>query len=144
MMKLAIRDYDALPPGERNLLKLLLLHPERRTDTEDYREMARRVVAKLKVDYGQAGADPGFEALIKEMDEACPIFREMWRSPEIMGHSEGVHVEPHPKLGEITFAHSSYVVEGTPAQRVVIYAPNDPESAAKLDALRQAADEEEA
>jgi transcriptional regulator with XRE-family HTH domain len=132
MMAAAIRDYGVLPPQQRNLIKLLLLNPERRTGTRDYRTMAGRILSKLKVDYGQAGADPAFDALIEEMESLCPIFRELWRSPEIAGHSEGVHVERHPTLGDITFAHSSYVVEGAPSQRVVIYAPADPASAAKL------------
>ena len=102
---------------------------------DDYQAMARRILSKLRVDYGQAGPDPSFDALIEEMNEISPMFRELWRSPEITGHSEGVHPERHPTLGVITFAHSSYVVEGFPTLRVVIYAPYDAESASKLDQL---------
>ena len=67
------------------------------------------------------------------------MFRRLWRSPEITGHSEGVHPERHPVLGKIIFAHSSYVVEGAPTLRVVIYAPHDAESAAKVDQLAREA-----
>ena len=132
MMTAAIRDYGALPAEDRNLMKILLTSPERRAHAEDYDAMARRIISKLRVDYSQAGGDPAFDALIEEMNEICPAFQALWRSPEIAGHSEGVHAERHPRLGDITFAHSSYVVEGAPAQRVVIYAPYDPQSAAKV------------
>jgi transcriptional regulator with XRE-family HTH domain len=135
MMARAIRDYQALPESERNLMKILMMSPARRIDTDDYRAMARRVISKLKVDYGQAGSDPAFDALIDEMNAICPTFREFWPLPEITGHSEGVHVERHPALGAITFAHCSYIVEGAPAQRVLIYAPADSESAAKVATL---------
>ncbi len=135
MMTAAIRDYGALPPAERNLLKLLLMSPDRREHADDYQAMARRVLSKLRVDYGQAGIDPAFDTLIEEMTEICPMFRDLWRSPEITGHSEGVHAERHPTLGDITFAHSSYVVEGAPSLRVVIYAPHGAESAAKVEQL---------
>ncbi len=135
LMTAAIRDYGAMPPKERNLIKILMTSPERRANTDDYQAMARRILSKLRVDYGQAGPDPSFDALIEEMNEISPMFRELWRSPEITGHSEGVHPERHPVLGVITFAHSSYVVEGFPTLRVVIYAPYDAESASKLDQL---------
>ncbi len=139
MMTAAIRDYGALPPHERNLMKLLLMSPGRRTHADDYEAMARRILSKLRVDYGQAGVDPVFDALIEEMNEICPMFRQLWRSPEITGHSEGVHPERHPVLGDIVFAHSSYVIEGAPTLRVVIYAPYDPESTAKVDQLAREA-----
>ena len=137
MMTATIRDYGAMPLQDRNLIKILMMSPERRALADDYEGMSRRILSKLRVDYGQAGADPHFDALIDEMNEICPMFRQLWRSPEITGHSEGVHPERHPKLGVITFAHSSYVVEGAPALRVVIYAPYDPESAAKVDQLHR-------
>lgn len=135
MMTAAIRDYGAMPVGERNLLKILMMSPERRAHADDYEAMARRILSKLRVDYGQAGVDPAFDALIDEMNEICPMFHDLWRRPEITGHSEGVHTERHPTLGDITFAHSSYVVEGAPALRVVIYAPYSPESAGKVTKL---------
>ena len=131
-MACAIRDYAAIAPGDRNLMRILLTSPERRADAADYEVMARRVLAKLRVDYGRAGADPAFDALIDELHETCPIFHRLWRDPEIVGHSDGVHTERHPVVGELTFAHSSYVLEGAPALRAVIYAPYDAQSAAKL------------
>lgn len=131
-MALAIRDYGEIAPAGRNLLKMLLMNPQWRTGPEDYDAMARRILAKFRVDYGLAGADPAFDALIEELNETSPAFRRHWRASEISGRSEGVHVERHPTEGEITFGHSSYVVEGAPTLRAVIYAPCDELSAEKL------------
>ncbi len=132
MMTIALRDYGAMAPEQRNLVKILLTCPENRADADDYEMMARRVLAKLRVDYSQAGGDPAFDSLIDEMNERSPMFRDLWHNPEIMGHSEGVHLERHRRLGGITFEHMSYLVEGAPTLRVVIYAPHGPESASKV------------
>ncbi len=139
MMTIALRDYGAMPPDERNLLKILLASPENRSGAEDYEMMARRILAKLRVDYSQAGGDPGFDLLIEELNETSAVFRRLWRSPEIMGHSEGVHLERHTRLGGITFEHTSYVIEGAPMLRVMIYAPHGEDSIAKVSELAKAA-----
>jgi transcriptional regulator with XRE-family HTH domain len=140
MMTVALRNYADFPAEQRNLIKILLTSPENRAHAGDFEVMARRVLAKLRVDYSQASGDPAFDALIEELNETSPIFRSLWRSPEIMGHSEGVHLEHHPKLGPMIFEHTSYLVEGAPTLRVVIFAPHDEESARKIAQLSDEAD----
>ena len=132
MVKRCFRDYSLVEPDRRNLIRILMTSPEYQEDPAEYLAMARRITAKLRVDYSQAAGDPSFDALIEEMSEASPIFRELWRSPEIRTRSEGVHLLRHPQLGGITFEHTSYVVEGVPSLRVVIFAPHDAESARKI------------
>ena len=132
MVTRCFRDYGALPPERRNLIRILMTSPEYQEDPAEYEAMARRITAKLRVDYSQAGGDPSFDDLIEEMSEISPAFRELWRSPEIRSRSEGVHLLKHPQLGGITFEHTSYVVEGSLSLRVVIFAPHDEESADKL------------
>jgi transcriptional regulator with XRE-family HTH domain len=127
-----IRDYAQLAPERRNLMRILITSPEYQEDPEEYEILARRITAKLKVDYSQADGDPAFDALIEEMSEASPVFRELWHSSEVRGRSEGVHLLKHPQLGGITFEHTSYVVEGAPSLRVVIFVPHDAESARKI------------
>ncbi len=132
MVRRCFRDYGAMEPDRRNLIRILMTSPEYQEDPEEFASMARRITAKLRVDYSQAAGDPSFDALIEEMSEASPTFRELWRSPEIRTRSEGVHLLRHPQLGGITFEHTSYVVEGVPSLRVVIFAPHDAESARKI------------
>jgi hypothetical protein len=40
-----------------------------------------------------------------------------------------------PGVGQITFRHTSYAIEEAPGQRLILFAPNDPESAARLEKL---------
>lgn len=136
MVKAVFRDYDAMAPEERNLLRILFTHPQYREDADEFEQMARRVLARLRVDYSQAGEDPVLEALIQELIETCPTFRRLWTSPEVTARSEGVNAVRHPELGRISFHHTSYVPEGHPSLRVVIFAPGDAESADKLEQLR--------
>ncbi len=139
MVTKTFRDYAALPPERRNLIRILLTSPEYQIDPVEYEAMARRVLAKLRVDYSQSAGDPAFEDLIEELGEICPPFREFWRSPEITSRSEGIHLLRHPQLGGITFEHTSYVVEGAPTLRVVVFAPHDTASAAKVERLAREA-----
>ena len=140
MVTRCFRDYGAMEPEQRNLIRILMTSPEYQEDPAEFDAMARRITAKLRVDYSQAGGDPSFDALIEEMSEVSPTFRELWRSPEIRTRSEGVHLLKHPQLGGITFEHTSYVVEGVPSLRVVIFAPHDAESARKISQIARQAE----
>lgn len=132
------RNYDELLPEQRNLLRILLIEDETyQHHAEQYEAMARRVLSKFRVDYSQTPEDPAFEELIAELAARSPIFRRFWNSPEVMNRSEGVGQYPH--LGGVSFEHSSYVPEGSPMLRLVIYIPYDVQSAEKVAAWRTTA-----
>ena len=125
------RDYARLAPEQRNLLRILLIEDESyQHDPQQYELMARRVLSRFRVDYSQTLGDPSFEALIAELTARSAIFRRLWNSPEVMSRSEGVGRYPH--LGGVSFEHSSYVPEGSPTLRVVIYVPYDQQTVAKI------------
>ena len=125
------RDYDKLRPEKRNLLRILLIEDETyQRDAAQYEAMARRVLSKFRVDYSQTPESPAFEELIAELTARCAIFRRLWSSPEVMSRSEGVGHYPH--LGGVSFEHSSYLPEGSPTLRLVIYIPADNQTAEKI------------
>ena len=126
------RDYDSLLPADRNLLRILFTDPIYAIDAAEFREMARRVLAKFRIDYSQAGSDPAFDELISELEQRSPTFRTVWRSPEVTGRSEGVNLIRHPVHGELRFEHSSYVPEGQPLHRVVVFVPHDERTARQI------------
>jgi transcriptional regulator with XRE-family HTH domain len=129
------RDYAAMDQTERNLLKLLLTSPQYQADPREYDEIAHRVVAKLRLDYSQSGCDPIFEPLIAEMSAISPKFRALWHTPEIVSRSYGKQVVTHPRLGRIGLEHTSYVIEGEPDLRLILFAPADRDSADKIGLL---------
>ncbi len=129
-----LRDYERIPAERRNLLRILLVDDAVYThDSELFDAMARRVVAKFRVDYSPYPGDPDFETLVADLSEHSPAFRRFWNSPEVIGRSEAV--VRHPQHGGITLEHTSYVPEGSQGLRVVIFAPYDAASAAKIEAI---------
>jgi transcriptional regulator with XRE-family HTH domain len=129
------RDYDNIPPGQRNLLKILLCDEKiYAPDSDSYTEMAQRVLAKFRVDYSQFSDKLEFQQLIDELNEESEAFRRLWNSPEVSGYSEGVVA--YPQFGGLELEHTSYVPEGVAGLRLVVYAPHDDATAAKLDELR--------
>jgi len=131
-----IRDFSARPPDQRNLARLLFTSPEYRVDEDEYEVMVHRVVPKLRVDYSQSNGDPVFEALIEELNESSQTFRRAWRDTDVVARSYGINIVRHPTLGEISFEHTSYVPEGHPTLRLVIYVPQDAEVAEKIARMR--------
>jgi len=119
------RDYAATPAAERNLLEIIFTRPAYNMSPSDFESMARRLLAKLRVDYSHAVADAKFEALIRRLDTLSPLFHRIWRSPEINVRSYGPHRFIHPRFGELAFEHTSYVPDGHPHTRVVICVPDN-------------------
>lgn len=148
LVREVFRDYGSPGSKDRNLLRILFTNPLYRKDQDAFEAMARRVVAKVKLDYSQVANDPEFEALIAELKGSCKTFSRLWKSPEVTARSEGVHTVRHRAVGRMSFEHTSYVPEGYPSLRVLIFSPNDEESAGKLrlltDRLRSDANGESA
>lgn len=122
---IVFRDYSILPPNERNLLELLFTRPSYYKDPQEYESMARRILAKLRVHYSSAGDDPKFEAMIRRLENNSPVFRRIWRSPEINVKSYGMHRFKHAQLGELTFENCTFVPDGHPTLRMVLCTPCD-------------------
>lgn len=125
-------DFATRAPDDRNLLRILLTEPGLQRDASEYEQMVRRVLAKVRLDYSQAAGDQAFARLIEDLDATCPIFRRLWRSPEIRNCSEGHYTASYPRIGEITFEHTSYAVEANPHQRLLIFSPADGASTQRL------------
>jgi transcriptional regulator with XRE-family HTH domain len=133
----AFRDYGKIAPEDRNLLRILLLQTGSTLTPEDYDAMAHRVIPKFRVDYSQSGDPESFNPLIEELSEGCPTFKRLWSTPKIATKSVGMNRISHPKLGVMTFEHSSYVPEGSPKLRIIIFVPADNQTDARISELRQ-------
>jgi hypothetical protein len=111
-------------------MRILLVEDDAyRKNPELYEATARRLLAKFRVDYSQAPGDPAFEDLIAELADSCPIFNRLWGLAEVVGTHEAIVT--HPRAG-LTFEHSSYVPEGSPKQRLIIFTPCNEASVAKV------------
>jgi transcriptional regulator with XRE-family HTH domain len=125
------RNYEEIPPERRNLLRILLIDESPyQADSELYYGMARRVIAKFRVDYSQYSDDPGFARLVEALSQESDVFRDLWSGTEVLGFSEAIVEYPH--LG-LTLEHTSYVPEGHPGLRLLIYSPHDEASAQRVE-----------
>ena len=116
-------DYAALPPDRRNHLWLVFTDPHCRYMMLEWEQVARRMLAKFRLDYGRADGDPAFEELVLMLQDASPEFRRWWPQQDVLGHGEGMKRFRHAKLGEIVLEHTAFLVEGAPDLRMVVYTP---------------------
>lgn len=130
------RDYGEIEARHRNLLRILFTEPVYASDPDEFESMGQRVAAKLRIDYSEAAPDPAFDELIHELEENSPLFRRIWHQPDVTARSYGINRVEHAKLGTLIFEHSSYVPEGNPLLRIVVFAPHDEATAAVLKRLR--------
>jgi len=131
----AFRDYAKLPPEARNLFRILLFDERYQRDLEKYRIMVKRLTARFKWDYSQAHHPEAFEALITEAMQRSRLFCEFWHDTNIIHYFEDVHSVEVPEIGQITLRHTSYIIEQSPGQRLMLFVPTDKKSTENLHRL---------
>lgn len=132
-----LTDYGALPPGQRNILRMIFLDPRARTTQYDWNAVARFVVGAFRIDAARAGAASEVRPLVDELCRSSPEFAAMWRDNDVPGpHGEAVKTIRHPELGPLSFEYSAFAVDGRPDLSMIVYNPATPGDAARIcDAL---------
>ncbi len=128
-------DYGALPPAERNVLRLIFLDPRARTVNFNWESVARFVVGVFRGDAARAGAAATVQPLVEELCAKSPDFAAMWRESEVNSACEGVRRLCHPELGEIALEFSAFAVDGRADLAMLVYTPVSSDDAARIRAL---------
>lgn len=129
-------DYDAMPPRQRNVLRIIFLDPRARAAQYDWESVARHVVGAFRVEAARAGASAAVEPLVDELCRLSPEFRTMWRDNEVRGgRTEMVKHIRHPIAGPIAFEYSTFSVDGRVDLSMVVYNPATPADADKIRSL---------
>lgn len=123
--RLALTDYEALPPGERNILRRMFLDPATRAAQRDWEPVARFLVATFRAGTARAGEDERAAELVAELSGKSADFKRMWRENDVQMTGEGAKTIRHAVVGEITFEFSSFAIDGRPDLRLVVYVPAD-------------------
>jgi transcriptional regulator with XRE-family HTH domain len=134
---LVLNDYSALPPGDRNILRMIFGDPRVRAAQYDWESVARFVVAAFRSDAARAGATSQVAELVDELCKSSPDFARLWRENDVRHYGEGVKRLKHPLLGPVTFEYSSFAVDGRPDLAMVVYNPATAEDAERIKALMQ-------
>ena len=130
-----LTDYGALPPAERNVLRLMFLRSDVRSRQFDWESVARFVVGVFRADAVRAGAADRVRPLVDELCARSPEFAAMWQDHDVLGHGGGVKRLRHPLLGEIALEYSGFAVDGEPDLTMLVYSPASPEDAERIRAL---------
>ncbi len=130
-----LNDYAALPPGQRNILRMIFSDPRVRAAQFDWESVARFVVGAFRADAARAGAASQVTDLVDELCNLSPEFEAMWRDNDVRSHGEHTKHLRHPILGPIAFEYSSFAIDGRPDLGMVIYNPATPEDAERVRSL---------
>jgi transcriptional regulator with XRE-family HTH domain len=125
-------------PGQ-NLLRWRLLEPAAREFYADWDEATEIAVSGLRQLSGSCPLDPCMRALISELSEASPRFRELWGRADV-GDRLGTHHVRHPHVGDLYLYRHKLLAPYPGGDHVLMYrAEPGSESAEALEKLRSLA-----
>ena len=127
-----LTDYGALPPGQRNILRLVFGQSRVRAAQHDWESVARFVVGAFRADAARAGAMSEVSQLVDELCQISPEFTALWRENEVGAHGGGTKRLRHPTLGVIELEYSSFVVEERSDLGMIVYNPVSPADTALI------------
>jgi transcriptional regulator with XRE-family HTH domain len=135
-----LADFGALPPGERNLVRLMFLDDAFRSLYADWAHAARDAVAILRMESGTHPDDPDLIALVGELSIRDPDFRTWWSSHPVHGRGSVTRTFNHPVVGRVTLHVHQLSVGTHPDLLLAAYtAPADgPDREALRSLLQQA------
>jgi transcriptional regulator with XRE-family HTH domain len=122
---LVLTDYSKLPPGGRNILRMIFLDPKVREAQHDWDGLARFVVGAFRADAARAGAVSEVAQMVDDLCRASPEFKALWRENDVLAHGDGVKRLNHPRLGPIALEYSAFAVDGRPDLSMIVYNPVD-------------------
>jgi transcriptional regulator with XRE-family HTH domain len=130
---LAVFDnYAALPPTERNLLRIHFLSPNVHRSGVEWENVGRFMVGVFRADATRAGAETTIQPMVDELCSKSSEFASMWRHSEINGSCEQLKRVRDPKLGDIVLEFSSFVVSGRSDLAMLVYTPATPTDAERV------------
>jgi len=120
--------FERRPPAERNMARLIFLAPEIRDLFFAGGWDGSGLVASLRVRYTQGQPDQRVQALISELIERSPVFRQLWEEHGAVKRMKGRKTFNHPEIGEIELDWDRLTVPGASGQVLMVYsaAPGTP------------------
>jgi transcriptional regulator with XRE-family HTH domain len=120
------RPSDGRPP---NALWKLFTAREEECPLVDRETELPVMVATLRAAYGLHAGEPVWEGFIRRLSAASPLFARLWESGDVAQPGRRVKTFRHAGVGELRMTSVSLSVDGMPECRIVVYTPDDEETA---------------
>jgi transcriptional regulator with XRE-family HTH domain len=127
-----LTDYSTLPREQRNVLRIMFSNARVQAAQENWRNVARFVVASFRADAARAGAGAEIKQLVDELSRTSPEFHALWQENDVAGQGDGLKRLRHPKLGLIELEFSNFAVDGRPDLAMIVYNPATLETAERI------------
>lgn len=125
---LMFADFPAMPAGERNLTRWIILDPAARELFRDWKAVASEAVGALRVDVGRHPNDAQANQLVGELAVHSEHFRQWWAGHRVATRSAGSVRLHHPVVGDLEVNFENLVLADDPDQilRVFSAKPGSP------------------
>jgi transcriptional regulator with XRE-family HTH domain len=120
-----LTDFPNRAPGDRNLLRWMLLDPVPRSLYADWAVVASEMVGVLQLEASSYPNDPAMAAFVGELATKSPEFRTWWSTPNPLGRTAGRKRFVHPAVGEILIDWEAFIVPGPEGQTMFVNSPAD-------------------
>jgi hypothetical protein len=116
-------DWDALPAGERNLVRWMFTTDRAREVYLEWELEARAMLGRFRLAAARHPGDPDFEDMIARLRRDSPLVREWWPRHDVTGMGSGSKKLLHPRLGPTDYSHVVLQTADNPDQTLVTYSP---------------------
>lgn len=120
-----IFDWSAIPPEDRNSLKLMFISDSYRKKIYDWETAAAHTIAAFRAYYGASIQHDSFDEVIKDLSSRSEPFRIMWAEHNVSKIGAG-NKAIFDDSGQINhYTYTSLEVENTPGMYLIFYHSNN-------------------
>lgn len=128
-------DYEAVPRGEFNVLRMLVTEEDRRAALPDWENVVRFAIAVMRIDVARSGGSAEADALVAELSTASSDFRRLWGEAEGRSHGMAAKRIVHPQVGLLLLEASAFPVGGAEGLTMIVFNPATDADRAKVATL---------
>ena len=130
-----LTDFPNRPPGDRNLLRWMLLDDSARSLYKEWAVVVSEQVGVLQLEASAHPNDAAMEAFVGELATKSPEFRTWWSTPNPQGRTAGRKTFVHPVVGELLIDWEAFIVPGNEGQTMFVNTPADVAAEATMSLL---------
>ncbi|PRD14371.1 helix-turn-helix transcriptional regulator [Pantoea coffeiphila] len=125
-------ELETIPQSDRNCILLAFTHPQWRAAIADQDVLMPHMVALFRTQMADHLDDPRWQVLLERLMAESEEFRDLWPRYEIRAIDNQVKRFYHPRTGMMTLRQNNWWSAPRNGDRLLVYIPNDEESAAAL------------